>query len=177
MKSQTEAPADWLLTEILTGLQKLSMLRLANGPQGEQDLEGCALAWLESLETQRGWHIGERDAIREAFRRLMARKPAEGRPVFWPAPGDLIAEMGGANSPQAPYHQPFAIEWDQHQVKNRSLTAKSHVTFDCARLEIPVPKWALPDSDAESEAILAMIGQIKAQERDRKRHLAERQAA
>ena len=129
------------------------------------------------LESDRGWHIGERESIREAFRRLMARKPADGRPVFWPAPGDLIAEMGGSNSPQVPYHQPFAIEWGKHEVKNRSLTAKAQVTFNCARLEIPVPAWALPDSDAESEAILRMVGEIKAGVRDHKRQLADRQAA
>lgn len=159
MESKT---ADWLLTEILTGLQKLSMLRLANGPQGEQDLEGCALAWMESLEIERGWHIGERDAIREAFRQLMARKPSEGRPVFWPAPGDLVAAMGGGDEPKPAYHKPFAIEWGRHEVKNKSLTAKAHVTYCAARLEIPIPEWALPEGDAESTAILQMIADIKA---------------
>ena len=170
--------ADWLLTEILAGLQRLSLLRLANSPPTADALEGCARAWLEVLEEQRGWHIGEREAMREAFRKLMSRQPQEGRPVFWPAPGDLINAMDGdKGSRPAPYHQPFAIEWDKHQVKNRSLTAKAHVTFNCARLEIPVPKWALPESDAESEAILRMVGEIKAAVRDHKRQLAERQAA
>ena len=175
MKSQTEG--DWLLTEILTGLQKLALLHLANAPRGDE-LHLCAGAWLEVCEAQRGWHMGEREAIREAFARLMARKPAEGRPVFWPAPGDLIAAMDGDKGARpAPYHQPFAIEWDKHQPKNRSLTAKAHVTFNCARLEIPVPAWALPESDAESEAILQMVAEIKAEVRDHRRQLAERLAA
>lgn len=167
--------SDWLLTEILAGMQRLALLRLANAPATAEAMTGCAMAWMEVLEAQRGWHLGERDGIREAFRTLMARTPQDGRPVFWPAPGDLIALMTPAS--QVPYHQPFAIEWDQHEAKNRSLTAKAHVTFNAARLECPVPAWAMPDDEAESAAILRMVGAIKAEEAEQRRLMAQRRAA
>lgn len=166
--------SDWLLTEILAGMQRLALLRLANAPATAEAMKGCALAWMEVLEEQRGWHLGECEAIREAFRALMARTPQEGRPVFWPAPGDLIALMTPAST--VPYHQPFAIEWDR-KPDNASLTAKTHATFNAARLGIKVPAWCLPADAAESEAILRMVGAIKAEEAEQRQTLAERRAA
>lgn len=94
---------DWLLTEILAGLQRLSLLRLANCPPTAEALEGCARAWLDALIPARAWSVDERDRIRDAFRALSQRQPREGAPVFWPAPGDLLAQF--AVKPAA--HRPF----------------------------------------------------------------------
>ena len=166
--------SDWLLAEILAGMQRLALLRLANAPTTAEAMTGCAMAWMEVLEAQRGWHLGERENIREAFRTLMARTPHDGRPVFWPAPGDLIALMTPAS--QVSYHQPFAIEWDR-KPDNASLTAKAHATFNAARLGIKVPAWCLPADDAESEAVLRVIEAIKAEEAKQRKGMAEGRAA
>jgi hypothetical protein len=159
---------DWLLVEILTGLQKLSLLRLANSPATEDELEGCARAWIEALAASRQWsQDDDRDDVRSAFRTLLARTPADGRAVFWPAPGDLLAAMPPKLS--APYHQPlpsaprYALEWNKN-TGNRSLTAKSHATYNAQRLGLDVPEWAMPIDDAESEAILRMIEDIHAEQ-------------
>lgn len=95
---------DWLTTEILEGLQRLSMLRLANSPPTADALEGCARAWLDALTPAKPWADSDRGKIRDAFRILAQRQPREGSPVYWPAPGDLLALLNAR--PAA--HQPFA---------------------------------------------------------------------
>lgn len=58
----------------------------------------------------------------------------------------------------------MTFEWGKHEVRNRSLTAKAHCTFNSHRLGIPVPSWCMPESDAEGIALLRMIEGIKADE-------------
>lgn len=176
---------DWLLEEILTGLQKLSLLRLANSPATDDEIEGCARAWIEALAKARDWKIEDRDAIRSAFRVLLAREPQDGRAVFWPAPGDFLAHMPKERVYAAPYHQDaksdrpiYALSWDKNN-GNRSLTAKAHCTYNCKRLGLDVPAWAMPESDAESEAILRLIESIHDEQKQlRKDHgIPERKEA
>lgn len=133
--------------------------------QPAADLLGAAISqWVGDLWASREW-VQDRDAdgLDAAFRDL--RLSAE----RWPALAEFVGKLPAVKT-QA--YQPFAIEWDRHEVKNRSLTAKAHVTFNCARLEIPVPAWALPESDVESDAILRMIGGIKADVAAHKRQIA-----
>lgn len=58
----------------------------------------------------------------------------------------------------------MTFEWGKHEVRNRSLTAKAHCTFNSHRLGITVPSWCMPESDAEGIALLRMIEGIKADE-------------
>lgn len=141
-------------------MQKLILLRLPNSPTSD-GLKGCALTWIETLSASREWEMGrDRPLIRDAFIALQARQPHEGRAVFWPAPGELLAHIP---KPSAPYHQTFeakyVLEWNKNK-GNRSLTAKAHCTYNCKRLGLDVPAWAMPESDAESEAILRLIESI-----------------
>lgn len=94
---------DWLTTEILAGLQRLSLLRLANSPPTADALEGCARAWLDALAPAKPWADSDRIRVRDAFRSLAQRQPREGQPVYWPAPGDLLALL----APKPAAHQPF----------------------------------------------------------------------
>ena len=160
---------DWLLEEVLTGFQKLRLLRLANTPTSD-DLKGCAAMWIDGLMEARDWEMDrDRPAIREAFTTLLTRKPADGRPVFWPAPGDLLAALPQPKA--APYHQPFpkdryALGWDRN-AGNKSTIAKAHATFNSMRLGLPVPAWCMPNNDAEGTAIERMVVNARDDEKAR----------
>jgi hypothetical protein len=162
---------DWLQTELLTGFQKLHLLRLPNSPSSDSDLVGCALTWVETLEHARRWHMeADRPRIRAAFLALQARTPKDSRPVFWPAPGDLLGAMQ-ACEPTAPYHRPFAkndapaLSWDKN-TGNRSILAKAHCTYGSLVHGIPVPAWCIGESDAENDAIARQIEVIRDEQRE-----------
>lgn len=74
---------DWLLDEILTGMQKLLCLGLERQPAAEV-LPGTAAAWVEALTVKRAWDR-ERDTprIRSAFVTLAKQRRS------WPLPADF----------------------------------------------------------------------------------------
>ena len=78
---------EWLLIEILTGIQKLSCLSLDRTPATEV-LEGTARTWFESLTHNRQWD-SERDAERvaSAFMTLAARSKR------WPCPAEFLESL------------------------------------------------------------------------------------
>lgn len=75
---------DWLLREIATGLQKLSLLSLDRAPAAEL-LVGTAQAWHEALTEGRAWDE-ERDTprVREAFVTLARTREQ------WPVPRHFL---------------------------------------------------------------------------------------
>jgi hypothetical protein len=87
METEPEGQADWLLTEIATGLQKLYPLSLDRTPAFDV-IPGTALAWFEGLTHGRAWDQ-QRDTprLRAAFSRLLAEADR------WPAPCDLLARL------------------------------------------------------------------------------------
>ena len=75
---------EWLLDEVLNGLQKLFCLSLDRTPAAEM-LPGTAQAWLEAITDGKAWEKGrDADRIAAGFRTLtrIARR--------WPAPAEFL---------------------------------------------------------------------------------------
>src|SRR6185312_7622939 len=78
---------DWVLEEILTGMQKLLPLSLESTPASEV-MQGTALAWHEVLVHGRAFdQARDLPRFREAFRTLA------GRQRRWPAPVDFLEAL------------------------------------------------------------------------------------
>lgn len=84
---------DWLLTEIMTGFQKLLCLSLERTPAAEV-IPGAAQAWFEALTSGREWDR-HRDTtrIRKAFV-ILAQNQRQ-----WPAPRDFTEALPPATAP------------------------------------------------------------------------------
>lgn len=77
-------PLDWLLAEILAGLQRLLCLSLDRTPAAEV-LEGTARSWREAIASARAWHRPrDESGVREAFTILQRTS------TRWPAPADFL---------------------------------------------------------------------------------------
>ena len=75
---------EWLLDEVLNGLQKIFCLSLDRTPAAEM-LPGTAQAWLEAITDGKAWDRGrDADRIAAGFRTLarIARR--------WPAPAEFL---------------------------------------------------------------------------------------
>ena len=75
---------EWLLDEVLNGLQKMFCLSLDRTPAAEM-LPGTAQAWLEAITDGKAWQKGrDADRIAAGFRTLarIARR--------WPAPAEFL---------------------------------------------------------------------------------------
>lgn len=79
---QTET--DWILTEVLTGLQQLVCLGLDRQPAGEL-IPGTAQTWLRAITTGKTWDE-QRDTLR--FRAAFTALTQSRR--TWPAPADFL---------------------------------------------------------------------------------------
>lgn len=79
---------EWLLLEILNGLEKLYAVRLKYAPAADQ-LQNCAQGWMEvALENiSRPDPVEDTARIREAFRTLRASC------TEWPAPAQFLAAL------------------------------------------------------------------------------------
>lgn len=78
---------DWLLAEILAGMQRLLCLSLDHAPAAEM-VEGTARAWRDAVQAVRDWdYVRDRPAIREAFLRLQRTR------TRWPTPADFLAAL------------------------------------------------------------------------------------
>lgn len=79
--------SDWLLNEILTGMQKLLTLSLDRTPAMDL-ITGTAMTWHEAMTYRRVWDQ-DRDAarIRDGFSRLALNAKR------WPTVDDLITAM------------------------------------------------------------------------------------
>lgn len=79
--------ADWLLSEIATGLQKLMTLSLDRTPSADL-ITATARVWHEALQVGRVWDQG-RDTmrIREGFSRLVLNSKR------WPTVEELISSL------------------------------------------------------------------------------------
>lgn len=87
---------DWVLEEILTGMQKLLPLSLESTPASEV-MPGTALAWHEVLVHGRNFEpVRDRQRFREAFRTLAARQRR------WPAPVDFLEALPRIETPRTP---------------------------------------------------------------------------
>lgn len=75
---------EWLLDEILTGLQKLLCLSLDRTPAAET-LPGTAQAWLEAITDGKAW-----DANRDAARIAAAFRTLARTARRWPAPAEFL---------------------------------------------------------------------------------------
>lgn len=85
---------DWVLEEILTGMQKLLPLSLESTPAAEV-MAGTALAWHEVLVHGRVFEAArDRQRFREAFRALAARQRR------WPAPVDFLEALPRIETPR-----------------------------------------------------------------------------
>lgn len=82
----TEATADWLLDEVMTGLQKLISLSLANTPAMET-IELTAASWMEVLRSQRWSEDQDQWRVQAAFLHLMKDSDR------WPAPRNLLDRL------------------------------------------------------------------------------------
>ena len=91
MQSETE----WLLVEIMTGLQKLACLSLDRTPAAEV-LPGTAQAWHEALTDGREWDE-QRDTqrVEAAFRTLLRTCRR------WPSPSEMLDALPSAPPPPA----------------------------------------------------------------------------
>ena len=86
---------EWLMDEVVTGLQKLACLSLDRTPAAEV-LAGTAQAWMEAITDGRAWDE-RRDAerVQAAFRTL-------GRTVLrWPAPAEFLDALPRIPPPSA----------------------------------------------------------------------------
>lgn len=117
---------------------------------------------MEAIQNQRKWEITDRDAIRAAFGELLARRPTDGRPVAWPAPGDFLDRFNGVAKKQQTYDKP-SLAWHRND-GNKSLVAKAHCSYNAVRLKMPVPSWAMPGSDSEGLAIERLVADIHAEQ-------------
>lgn len=85
---------DWILDEILTGLQKLLPLSLESTPAAEV-IPGTALAWHEVMVHNRTFEPDrDRARFRAAFRTLAERCRR------WPAPADFFDAMPRIETPR-----------------------------------------------------------------------------
>lgn len=84
---KTPNPNDWLLAEILAGMQRLMCLSLDHTPAAEV-IAGTAAAWREAMGDQRDWQM-RRDTVgvREAFARLARSR------TRWPAPANFLQAL------------------------------------------------------------------------------------
>jgi len=127
--------------------------------------------WCDTLVEARPWDMErDRELIRDAFEALARRQPRElGMPVFWPAPGELLAAMPKGTEHAAPYHREFApapkafaLEWHR-KAGNKSVIAKANAAFNSRRMGLPVPSWCEPANDGERSAIDAITRGIERQ--------------
>jgi hypothetical protein len=111
--------------------------------------------WIDDLWAARSWdQVQDTPRIEQAFAHV--RRDT----MRWPTMRDFLKCFPRPEAtPQA--HRPFDLEWHKGAGKNNSLTAKAHITFNCHRLGLPIPDWAVGESAAESEAILTLVAQIK----------------
>ena len=87
---------DWVMDEILTGLQKLVCLGLDRQPAGEL-LQITAGTWHEVITHKRVWNVEQdRERFRDAFVTLM------GRCTQWPAPQQFLECMPATKPEQQP---------------------------------------------------------------------------
>lgn len=78
---------DWLLAEILAGMQRMLCLSLDRAPAAEM-IEGTARAWLDAVADVRPWdYVRDRPCVREAFLRMQRTR------TRWPAPADFLAAL------------------------------------------------------------------------------------
>jgi len=85
--------------QIIRGLQRLYLLRLTGAPSSAEELQGCALAWVDALEPLLNWTDVGDERIAQAFRLLACRVPRDGQPVYWPVPGELLTALRSARAP------------------------------------------------------------------------------
>jgi hypothetical protein len=110
--------------------------------------------WMDDLWAARSWdQVRDTPRIEQAFAQV--RREAQ----RWPTMREFLKCLPATEKPQA--HRPFDLEWHKGAGKNQSLTAKAHVTFNCHRLGLPIPDWAVGESAAESSAIFTLVAQIK----------------
>jgi hypothetical protein len=116
--------------------------------------------WIDDLWAARSWdQVRDTPRIEQAFSQVRREVPR------WPTMRDFLKCLPTTEAkPQA--HRPFDLEWDKGEGKNNSLTAKAHITFNCHRLGLGIPDWAVGESAAESEAILTLVAQIKQEQAD-----------
>jgi len=75
---------EWLLDEVLNGLQKMFCLSLDRTPAAEM-LPGTAQAWLEAITDGKAWQKGRDKGRIEAGFRTLARIARR-----WPAPAEFL---------------------------------------------------------------------------------------
>lgn len=94
---------DWLSDEIITGLQKLVLLRLPGAPP-EDAVVGTVEVWIEALTYRRQWDESlDRPRIRRAFALLCGGSDS------WPSPKMLVDGLGCRAPPKAlpkPHYPP-----------------------------------------------------------------------
>lgn len=141
----------WFLVEIAQGLRGLIPLSLEGQPASE--LLGAAIdTWAADLYREPITPESVQTMFRE-LRRTCHR---------WPT----LAQAREHLKPPPACFKPFALDWSRRP-ENASLTAKAHATYNSGRLNLPVPAWCIPATDAEGAAILAMIEEIHGGEVER----------
>ena len=126
---------DWILEEILTGLQKLLPLSLENTPASEV-MPGTALAWHEALVHGRNFEpVRDRQRFRESFRTLAAKQRR------WPAPVDFLEAM--------PRIEPERIRQPQLDSDAARAASLQHIADIAAKLRVePVKPFTEVDNDS-----------------------------
>jgi hypothetical protein len=129
---------DWVLEEILTGMQKLIPLSLESTPAAEV-MAGTALAWHEVLVHGRVFDPSrDRPRFREAFRTLAARQRR------WPAPVDFLEALPRPVQEK----EPVAIDSD----KGRAVGMRTIADIaEKLRIE-PVKPYSDVDDDSSASA-------------------------
>ena len=119
---------EWLLDEVLNGLQKLFCLSLDRTPAAEM-LPGTAQAWLEAIADGKAWERGrDADRIAAGFRTLarIARR--------WPAPAEFLEVVPpAADLPAIGYESKPVTPEQMELARLRAELAKTKMELDIVK--------------------------------------------